>query len=153
MREHPSSVTVRHAALVAELTPEERAALAAELLAANVREAVSEALARTARTPTEAGGFGLGSQESDGAPTAMNPEQAAKYCGVGINAMRGLLRAGSIPARRSGRRWIVRREALDEWMRNEEEAEHRQRLDLLAHGRGRRARTQVLGQYVSSLDR
>lgn len=84
---------------------------------------------------------------------AMNPEQAAKYCGVGINAMRQLFRAGAIPARRSGRRWIVRREALDEWIRSQEDVEHRERLDLLASGRGRRDRVRGLRQYSASIER
>lgn len=151
MREHSPAVTVRHAALVAQLTPEERAALAAELVAANVREAVRAALASTARAYTEAGHSGPG--DEDGVPAAMNPEQAAKYCGVGINAMRELFRVGTIPARRSGRRWIVRREALDEWMRSEEEAERRQRIDLLARARGSRARARGVGQHSASIKR
>lgn len=137
VREQPSSVTVRHAALVARLTSEERAALAAELLAANVREAVGEALASTARTHVDAGHLGRG-EIGDGLTTAMNPEQAAAYCAIGVNRLRDLLRAGVIQGRRSGRRWLVRREALDEWMRQEEEAERRRRRELLSGGREQR---------------
>ncbi|MEZ4503159.1 MAG: helix-turn-helix domain-containing protein [Dehalococcoidia bacterium] len=137
MREQPPPLTVSHAALVAQLTPEERAALAAELLAANVREAVSKALASTARTHQDAGELGRG-EVVDGVTSAMNPEQAAAYCAIGVNRLRDLLRAGVIQGRRSGRRWLVRREALDEWMRQEEEAERRRRHGLLSDGRGPR---------------
>ncbi len=137
MREQPSAMTVKHAALVAQLTPEERAALAAELLAANVREAVGEVLASTARAHRDADPLGRG-EFGDGAPVAMNPQQAAAYCAIGVNRLRDLLRAGVIQGRRSGRRWLVRREALDEWMTQEEERERQRRRGVLAGRRGQR---------------
>jgi excisionase family DNA binding protein len=120
---------------IAEMTPDERAALAAELLAANVRDAVRDALAITAVVP-EASRERSAPPVPD-VPAVMGAEHAASYCGIGINHMRDLLRAGVIHARRSGRRWLVRREALDAWMLAEERAERERRERLLGSGRAR----------------
>jgi excisionase family DNA binding protein len=129
MSDHRVNTSERHAPLIAQLTPEERAALAADLLAANVREGIQAALVSTNPRAT--------SVSQPAAPAAdvyapvMRPEQAAAYCAIGVNRLRDLLRVGVIPGRRSGRRWLVRREALDEWMRTEEKAAEQRRRDVL----------------------
>lgn len=131
--ERPSSARA-HEPLIAELTANERAALAADLLAANVREAIEAAL--TGATPEPiAVQPPLGRGEH---PPVMGPDQAAAYCAIGVNRMRDLLRTGVIHGRRSGRRWLVRREALDEWMRAEE-AEQQQKVSRARSGGDRRS--------------
>ena len=110
-----------HEPLIAELTPNERAALAADLLAANVRETIEAALTGANPEPV-AVQPALAHGEH---PAVMGPDQAAAYCAIGVNRMRDLLRTGVIHGRRSGRRWLVRRDALDEWMRAEEAEQQR----------------------------
>ncbi len=133
MSDHRGNITERHAPLIAQLTPEERAALAADLLTANVREAIQAALVSTNRRAA--------SMSQPAAPAAddyarvMGPEQAAAYCAIGVNRLRDLLRVGVIPGRRSGRRWLVRRAALDEWKRTEDEADQRRRDVLISSSR------------------
>lgn len=126
-----------HDPLIEDLTVEERAALAADLLAANVRDTIVAAL--TDATPAPTGATPEAASSAHGEyPPVMGPEQAAAYCAIGVNRMRDLLRAGVIRGWRSGRRWLVRREALDDWMRAEE-AEQQRRVSRSQSGDDQRS--------------
>jgi excisionase family DNA binding protein len=113
-----------HEPLIAGLTPDERAALAADLLAANLMETIEAVLTKAAPEIADVS-TALPAAPHGNFPPVMGPDQAAAYCAIGVNRMRDLLRAGAIQGRRSGRRWLVRREALDEWMRAEEAEQQR----------------------------
>ncbi len=112
-------------ALVARLSREQRMSLLAEIEAANLRDAIGEALA-TARRPAVL-------EPCPGAdlPAVMGVDAAAAYVGIGVNAMRDLLRADAITHRRQGRRYLVRREVLDEWMRAAEGRERAEHEELM----------------------
>lgn len=128
-----SSALRAHEPLIAELTSNERAALAADLLAANVRETIEAALHGATPESVEMPSAPIRGEY----PPVMGPDQAAAYCAIGVNRMRDLLRTGAIHGRRSGRRWLVRREALEEWMQAEE-AEQRRRTVPFSPSEGQR---------------
>lgn len=48
---------------------------------------------------------------------AFNLKRAAQYLGVDQYTLQGALRRNEIPHRRIGRRWIISKAVLDEWMR------------------------------------
>ena len=50
-------------------------------------------------------------------PMAFTVEEAARYLGISEGTLIKALRAGTIPARRLGRRWIISKAALDDWLR------------------------------------
>lgn len=66
----------------------------------------------TNQTPSPNLGRGEG---GEGLPV-MNPAQAAAYLGLSETNVREMLRAGKIPHQRSGSRYLIGREALDQWL-------------------------------------
>ncbi len=100
------------------MTPAEKRQLLGELLVDVIAEAVA---------PPELPAELVESMAADITPAVFNAEDAARYVGIGVNAMRELLDDVVIPARRSGKRWIVRREALDAYMVAEERRQAREK--------------------------
>lgn len=101
---------------ISSMTPDDRMLVATEILATFLRAIVGEAVVAALPSGTNRG---LPDVE-DKFPATMGPTMAAQYVGIGVNSMRDLLRTDAIPHRRQGRNYIVRRDALDEWMRSEE---------------------------------
>ena len=56
-------------------------------------------------------------------PARLNAVEAAHYLGVSKPTMLRALQTKQVPARRLGRRWIIDRAALDEWLRANEQPE------------------------------
>lgn len=61
--------------------------------------------------PTEGAAVAVPAQ-----PDVLNVEQAAAFLGLSASATYAAVRAGEIPARQVGRRWLVSREALVAWL-------------------------------------
>ena len=47
----------------------------------------------------------------------LNLTEAASFLGLCLNTVRGLVAAGDIPAKKIGRRYIVSKDALRDWLK------------------------------------
>lgn len=48
--------------------------------------------------------------------SVFNLKEAAAYLGISVPTLMRLLGSGVIPYRRTGRRWLIARAALDDWL-------------------------------------
>jgi excisionase family DNA binding protein len=51
-----------------------------------------------------------------GPPDVLSVEEAADFLGLSLGSTYTYLRNGTIPARRAGKRWLISRRALAEWL-------------------------------------
>lgn len=55
-------------------------------------------------------------QANSNQPEVFSPQEAARFLGVGKNAVYDAVNRGAIPSRRIGRRILISRMALEKWL-------------------------------------
>lgn len=54
--------------------------------------------------------------KTDSHKSVFNLKEAATYLGISVPTLVRLLESGTIPYRRVGKRWLIERSVLDDWL-------------------------------------